>query len=211
MHILKLTLGAFQSNCYIGYDEESSHAFVVDPGSNGQEVVQTIKEKADHLDYILLTHAHVDHIGGVAEVKKAFPDAKLLIHQEDQDLLADANLNMSTQAMGYPVSLQADQYVKDGDVLPFGNEEIKVIHTPGHTKGGVCYLIGDVCFTGDTLFSGSIGRSDFYGGDYDTLIHSIITQLMVLPDDVRILPGHMENSTIGREKKINMFIRKFFQ
>lgn len=211
MKILRLTLGPIQGNCYIVYDEDTREGVVIDPGYDGKRIKSVLDEKGVNLQYILLTHAHVDHIGGVPELKSEFPDVPVVMHEDDEDLLLDSNLNMSTQALGYKVSMKPDVSVKDEDVLPFANTQIKVIHTPGHTKGGVCFVIDNSVFTGDTLFRDSIGRSDFYGGDGETLIRSIVEKLMTLPADFNIYPGHMEPSTIGREKERNMFISPYFK
>ncbi len=211
MKILKMALGPLQGNCYIVYDEDTKDAIVIDPGHDGHKVAQVLKDRDLNAVYFLLTHGHVDHIGGLPELKEIYPDVPVVLHEDDRDLLDDPGLNLSLQAIGKAISMKPDKIVSDGDTLEFAHHKIEVLHTPGHTKGGICFKIDDDVFTGDTLFRDSIGRSDFYGGDGTQLIESILNKLMVLPDETNIYPGHMERSTIGREKESNMFISPYFR
>ena len=158
------------------------------------------------MDCIINTHGHADHILGNVRVKQA-TNAPILIHKDDADMLPSAQKNLSAW-IGAGVSCgEGDRLIKDGDKIVIGDFEFKVIHTPGHTPGGICLLTEGVLFSGDTLFAESVGRSDFPGGSHHKLITSIKEKLMVLDDDVKVLPGHGPGSTIGWERKMNPFIQ----
>lgn len=201
MNIERMIIGAFAVNTYLIVDEDTNEAFVIDPGACPKELLQRLKGKK--LLGILLTHGHVDHIGGVTELIEAH-HAPLYAGANERALLSDARLNLSGM-MGVPLSLKADVEVNDGDTIPFGKSTIRVLALPGHTAGGVGYLIGDVLFSGDTLFQGSIGRTDFPTGDYETLIRSVEEKIFTLPDNTLILSGHGEKTTVGIEKTTNPF------
>ncbi len=206
MIIRNFHTGPLAVNCYVVTDEKTKKTFIVDPGGHNPDMVNYIKENGLALQYIVLTHAHGDHIGGVTGILEVFPDAKLVACIHDKALLEDANLNMSTMVYGYPVAFQADRYVTDGETLKVGELELKFLHTPGHTPGGMCILVEDVLFSGDTLFEQSIGRTDFPGSSYQAIVKSIREKLFVLPDDTKVLPGHMGSTTIGFEKESNPFV-----
>ncbi|AIS52320.1 beta-lactamase domain-containing protein [Thermoanaerobacter kivui] len=210
MKIQKYVVGLYGVNCYIVFDEESGEAIVIDPGENASEIYKYIESNNLKVKYILLTHGHFDHIGGVEELRK-LTQAKIAISKEDSPMLLNENLNLSEMVYKKILCSPADILLNDGDTLSFGKYRVEVIHTPGHTKGGVCFKIGNVCFTGDTLFKGSIGRYDFPGGDFATLMDSIKNKLLVLGDDVLIYPGHGDSSTIGNEKRLNMFLRDLME
>ncbi|HVI39165.1 MAG TPA: MBL fold metallo-hydrolase [Anaerovoracaceae bacterium] len=198
--------GPLAVNCYVAADEATKKAFVVDPGGHNLNMVNYIKENELEIEYIILTHGHGDHMGGVPDLMKEFPNAKLVACIHDKALLEDPNLNMSAMVQGFPISLTADHYVSDGETMKVGNMELKFLHTPGHTPGGMCITVGDVVFSGDTLFEQSIGRTDFPGSSYDAIIASIRNKLFALPDDTTVLPGHMGPTTIGFEKENNPFV-----
>lgn len=198
--------GPLAVNCYVVADEKTKKAFMVDPGGHNLNMVNYIKDNGLVLEYIILTHAHGDHMGGVQDIQKEFPDAKLVACIHDKALLEDAKLNMSTMVYGYPVAFSADLYVADGETMKVGDLELKFLHTPGHTPGGMCILAEDVLFSGDTLFEQSIGRTDFPGSSYQDILKSIHEKLFVLPDDTKVLPGHMGPTTIGYEKESNPFV-----
>lgn len=206
MMIISFYTGPLSVNCYIVTDEATKKAFMVDPGGNNAEMVNFIKGNTLDLEYIVLTHGHGDHIGGVPDMKKEFPTAKLVACVHERALLEDADRNMSTLVYGYPVAFTADRYVADGETMKVGELELKFLHTPGHTPGGMCILAGDVLFSGDTLFHQSIGRTDFPGSSYQDIVKSITQKLFTLPDDTKVMPGHMDSTTIGFEKENNPFV-----
>lgn len=200
----KLPLGKFQTNCYIIADDASKEAAVIDPADDFQEIKQFIENHHLKVKYILLTHAHGDHILALPELK-AYSKAPIGINLEDEDMLNDANINMSGQFKLIPVEAKADFYLKDGEVLELGIIKVRIIHTPGHTKGGTCILFEKELMAGDTLFAMGIGRTDLYGGNFETLVTSIKTKLFVLPEDIKVHPGHGSSTTILSEKKNNPF------
>ncbi len=206
MKIESYVTGPIQVNTYLVYDEETNKGFIVDPGDYSPKLSKLAMDLGLDIEYIILTHGHGDHIGGVERFKRDFASAKLVAHEAEKDMLADAELNSSIEMFPKPVTLEADIWVKGGESLKVGNMELHFIHTPGHTKGGMCIYVGGYLFSGDTLFRYSIGRTDFYGGDFEAIINSIKKRLFVLPDDTVVLPGHMEKSTIGDEKKGNPFV-----
>ncbi|MGJ0848007.1 MBL fold metallo-hydrolase [Tissierella praeacuta] len=206
MKIVRIPAGIYAANCYIIYSEVTRDAIVVDPGGDVDDILSSIRENGLKIKYVVLTHGHADHIGGVKELKKVL-SVPVMIHEDDREILVDGNKNLSTiMAMG-TVEIEPDILLKDGDIIEFGDEKAQVIHTPGHTQGGICIKIGDSIITGDTLFTGSIGRTDLLGGDYDSIINSIKDKIMVYSDDIKVFPGHGAPSTIGRERTSNPFLR----
>lgn len=205
--ILKSFLsGPLAVNCYVAADEATKKAFLVDPGGRNINMINYIKENGFTIEYIILTHGHGDHIGGVTDCMKEFPDAKLVASIHEKAMLADPNLNMSPMTCSIPISLTADRSVSDGETMKVGNMELKFLHTPGHTPGGMCIAVEDVVFSGDTLFEQSIGRTDFPGSSYEAIKASIQNKLYTLPDETTVLPGHMGPTTIGFEKENNPFV-----
>lgn len=206
MQVYRMAVGLMETNCYIIADEETNEGAVIDPGADGSLILDKIKTLGLKLQYILLTHTHYDHIGAVAELKRA-TGAKLAVSEEDAAGLTDGRWNLSAYG-GSPVeAAEADILLKDGDELPLGGQTIQVLFTPGHTKGGVCFLCEDELFSGDTLFDLSVGRCDFPGGSLDTLVQSIKTKLMPLGNNVHVYPGHGSATTIGREREGNPYIQ----
>lgn len=204
--IIKIPEMGSAANCYIIFSEKTKAGIIVDPAMGAKEIVKIIEDEEINIKYIVLTHAHVDHFAAVPELMELL-NVELLIHEDDAKQLLDENLNFSAEMLPEAISLKADRLLKDGELIEVEDMSFKVIHTPGHTKGGMCLSIGNILVTGDTLFTGSIGRTDFYGGNFDTIISSIKEKLFVYPDDTIILPGHGDHSTIGREKEINPFLR----
>ncbi|SNX52643.1 MBL fold metallo-hydrolase [Thermoanaerobacterium sp. RBIITD] len=205
LKIQRFIIGPLQSNCYVVVDPDTKECVVIDPGEPINEIPDYIIKNGYKPKYVLLTHGHLDHIGGVDFLRDRF-DVKVCISEDDSKMLSDPHLNLSMMDFERIVVKPADILLKDGDVLKFGDKKINVIHTPGHTPGGSCFRIGEVCFTGDTLFNGSIGRTDFPGGNYNDIMESIKNKLFKLNDDVIICPGHGETSTIGYEKTENPFL-----
>ncbi len=195
---------AIREKAYLLYDENTKKAICVDPGNNDTLIADFVKEKQLDLVYILLTHGHFDHIMGVKFLKEF--GAKVVAHNDEDEILKNTQINGGAM-YNMDVTVDADIFVTDGKVLKDAGFDIKVLHTPGHTKGGVCFLIEseDIVFTGDTLFRETIGRSDLYTGDFDTLISSINEKLFTLNDDMICFPGHGENTNIGFEKQCNPF------
>lgn len=206
MEIIKIPVGIYAANCYIVYCETTREGIVIDPGSQGAEIGDKIKELGLSIKYIILTHGHWDHTDGILGLKNRI-DVPVLIHKEDEPLLKAGKKGIYSKASSNSSGINPDKYIEDEDELKVGTMTIKIIHTPGHSPGGVSIRIGDRIFTGDTLFAGSIGRTDLYGGSHDTLISSIKEKLLIYPDDTIVYPGHGESSTIGREKVANPFIQ----
>ena len=208
LKVTTLTFPCFSANCYLVTDEETGESLLVDPGSYGERQKDFIKSQGvESLKYILLTHGHFDHMIGVERFRSAF-GGEVVVHEKDQDKLssADGSLYSRFEREITFASASADIIVKDGDSLPFGSGEIRVIHTPGHSKGSVCYQIQDALFTGDTLFRGSIGRVDFYDSDETEMIASL-KKLNAIETDYKVYPGHEGASTLSYEKQTNRYMK----
>ncbi len=208
LKVTNISFPGFCANCYLAVDESTNEGFLVDPGAYGERQAAYIKSQGiEKLKYILLTHGHFDHMMGVEKFRQEF-SAKVVIHSLDEDKLASdvksLYSNFDRESEFAPTS--ADITVNDGDTLPLGDETIEVIHTPGHTKGGVCYKIGDALFTGDTLFKGTIGRTDFPDSDETEMLESLI-RLDKLESDCKIYPGHEGVTTLDFEKKTNYYMK----
>ncbi|MGE5591880.1 MAG: MBL fold metallo-hydrolase [Bacillota bacterium] len=200
-----LAVGPFQSNCYILADGAGGPAVVVDPGDEARRILSVIRSRSLTVSHILLTHGHLDHIGAVRAVKEA-TGAAVCIHPLDAPMLDSPEQNLSAGSVRPVTAPGPDRLLEEGDELLVGGLRIRVLHTPGHTPGGVCLLLDDRVLSGDTLFAGTIGRSDFPGGDMDQLLASIRTRLLPLPDDLLVYPGHGDATTIGEEKQGNPFL-----
>lgn len=206
MRFHRLVLGALGTNCYIIADENTNEAIMFDAPDNSDIILEFLKENGYTLKKIMLTHGHYDHILALDDLKRE-TEAMICIHSKEAEFLEDYNLNLSAMMNSPYKKVSADTQLSDGDVIKFHDIDIKVIHTPGHTGGGVCYLIGDILISGDTLFDHSIGRTDMPTGDFDTLISSIKTKLMSLDDGIKVYPGHGAETTIGIERKENPYLR----
>jgi len=199
-------MGAMGANCYLYACMESKKAVIIDPGAEGKRIHRWVLEKDLKIEYILLTHGHVDHIGAVDELRGFLGEVLVGIHADDAEMLTDGRKNLSSY-FGPEVVLQsADFLLLDGQELMVGNEKLKVISTPGHSQGCVCFLSNEGLFSGDTLFAGSIGRTDFPGGSLPQLLKGVKGKLMILPDDTRVFPGHGEETSIGEEKRDNPYL-----
>lgn len=205
--IIKIPEQGYASNSYIVYSETNNKGAIIDPGQNAEIYLKACEEHGINIEKILLTHGHADHILGVEALREE-TGAKVYIHSADSEMLTDARANFSSMMFPMPIEFEADIILKDGDTIQL-DEGVKfeVIHTPGHTLGGVCFVLGDIIFTGDTLFKSSIGRTDFPGGDYAQIISSIKERIFSYPDTTTLLPGHGENSSVILEKQYNPFLR----
>ena len=207
---LKLTyfqLGMLPTNTYLGVNEETGNGFLVDPAVYEPQVEDAMKEMGvRNLQYILLTHGHFDHILGVNGFLKNHPEAKVVIHKEDEAFLTDTVLSHSMMHGLTQEPVKADILVADGDVLPFDDTEFKVVHTPGHTRGSVVYLLNDLMFSGDTLFQMSCGRTDFPESDPAAMRPSL-QKLASLEGNYHVLPGHNGFSDLDFERKNNPFMK----
>ncbi len=205
--ILKaLEVGAIAANCYIIGCEETMEGAVIDPGGSPKDILRVIKDLNLKIKYIINTHGHIDHMGANRQVKEA-TGATILIHEEDAGMLTNPASNFSMFMGRNITSPGAEQFIKDGDLIKIGNTiELEVMHTPGHSRGGVCLKTGNMIFAGDTLFYGSIGRTDFPGGSFKTLIESIKNRILCYEDDVVVYPGHGPATTVGFERKHNPFL-----
>lgn len=206
MKIERLVVGAISTNCYLVMNEDTRDGFIVDPGDSEEKISAAIQKLNMAPKAILLTHGHFDHILAAEDIRKLF-SIPIYVGEAEKEIIEDSQGNLSG-SFGKSIALKPDQYVRDGQKLKIADFDIQVIHTPGHTKGGVCYYISsqETVFSGDTLFCESVGRSDFPTGSGPELIRSIRNKLLVLPDCVRVYPGHDQGTTIGHEKAYNAFL-----
>lgn len=191
--------GSLQENCYLIIDKETNKGILVDPGSEGDRITSIINELKVNIEAILLTHCHYDHNGAVIELKERF-EAKVYLNEVEAEYMAKDITGV------YKKLPEIGNYIKEGEEILVGNLKFKPIFTPGHSKGGTCYLIEDKIFTGDTLFKGTVGRTDLFGGSFDEISHSINNKLMLLQDNVEVYPGHGPSSTIGYERRYNPYV-----
>lgn len=196
------------TNTYLISDNETKESIMIDAAIDIHKAYNYIENSDIKLKYIILTHCHADHISGLKELKKCYPNAKIVIHEDDKEGLTDDNINLSSYAETEANFTDADMVVKDNDIIKFGNLKAKIIHTPGHTKGSISILIGDALFSGDTLFKGAWGRTDLPTSDFKTIIKSIEDKLITLPENTIIYPGHGLASIIGEEKELYRNLRR---
>ena len=207
LNIKKFNTGLYDVNTYVIWDNETSDCAVIDWGGDFELVNEFLTSNNLNLNFVLNTHGHFDHIMADDEIQKKL-GVPIYAHKDDTDLIA--YLPVQLKMFGIMEGVEApeiEHFVEDDDILKLGNYEIKVIHTPGHSQGGVCYLIDNNLFSGDTLFLECIGRTDFPYGNQQQLINSIKTKLLILPDEVKVFPGHGDDTTIAHEKQFNDFLR----
>lgn len=206
MIIKKLEVGPIMANCFILGCEQTREAVVIDPGDDPDRILMTLAKEKLTVKYLIDTHGHFDHVGANRRMKEV-TGAELAIHPDDVPMLAQLSRSAASFGLSAEDSPEPDLLLNEGDTVSFGNITLKVIHTPGHSRGGICLYTPGYLFAGDTLFAGSIGRTDLPGGDYDTLIASIKQKLLNLPDDTRVYTGHGPETTIADEKRMNPFLR----
>lgn len=201
----RIVVGAFAANCYVVAESEGQKAAVIDPGGDPEAIAAVIERHGLTVDVILNTHGHADHIAANGELARLWR-APIAIHRFDAPMLTNPNLNLSAIFGVGLVSPMASRLLEDGDVINIGSLGFRVSHTPGHTPGGVCFVVGETVFSGDTLFAGSIGRTDFPRGSMTDLLSAITEKLLTLPDRAVVHPGHGPETTIGEEKRYNPFL-----
>jgi hydroxyacylglutathione hydrolase len=209
MKIDRLVLGEFDTNCYIlRSGEQVTDCLIIDTGLDVRPLLEFLEKNKLNPVAVILTHGHIDHIAGIEELRKKYPSIKVYIHKLDGETLTDSVSNLSFMTNDSFIAEKADHLVEEKDLIEETVIQLSVIHTPGHTPGGMClYSQKDgVVFVGDTLFAGSVGRTDFPGGDMRRLIEGIKEKLLKLPDATVVYPGHGPQTTIGREKKNNPFL-----
>jgi hydroxyacylglutathione hydrolase len=208
MIVKTLVVGPFASNCYIVGSSSTKQGMIIDPGAEAENILRTVQQLGLSISLIVVTHAHMDHIDALRTVKER-TNTQFAIHEAEKDLLSAAPMRMLiplglTPSKSPP---QPDRLLKDGDLVDVSDLHFEVLHTPGHSPGGICLSGHGVVFSGDTLFNFGIGRTDFAGGSYERLMKSIREKLMVLPDETIVYPGHGPSTTIGDERRGNPFLQ----
>ena len=199
-----VVVGELYTNCYILVDKNSLEGVVIDPGDEFDKIFNVIQKSKINIKYIINTHAHFDHIGADKELKNK-TKADLLIHKEDYNIFKDSLKSLS-EFKGINLIVEPDRFLKEGDAINVGELSLKIIHTPGHTPGGISIKCEDIIFCGDSLFKDGIGRTDIPFASYNVLMNSIKNKLLILPEDTKVYPGHGEPTTIGEEKKNNPYL-----
>ncbi len=206
MIIKKLEVGPIMANCFILGCERTKESVVIDPGDDANDILMALAKLGLRVKYLVNTHGHFDHVGANKPMKEA-TGAILAIHPQDEPMLEELSRSASMFGLSAENSPPADLLLNHGDQITFGDITLEVIHAPGHSRGGICLYTPGHLFSGDTLFARSIGRTDLPGGDYETLIASIKTRLLVLPDETIVYTGHGPETTLANEKRMNPFLR----
>lgn len=203
-----LPVGPLQCNCSVIGDETSREAMVIDPGDDIDDVLTIIRKHKLVVKQIVITHAHIDHVGGAMKLRAA-TSAPILINQNDYALLKMLDVQATWLGMKSPGKVEIDQSLEQADTIKAGSIVANVLHTPGHTEGSICLYFPDEkkLIAGDTLFAGSIGRTDLPGGSFEKIIDSIYEKLLPLPDETLVIPGHGSSTTIGKEREHNPFLK----
>ncbi len=207
MIIRKLVVGPLESNCFIIADENTKEGLVVDPGDEPDRILDLINKNSFNIKYIVCTHAHFDHVGAVPDLKKE-TGAKIVIHRDELEIYKSTKDQAAIWGYELDPLPEPDMFVSEGDVLEVGDLRFEILYTPGHSPGGICLYGEGILITGDTLFAGSVGRTDFYGGDMEKLKISF-RRLLSLSDKIKVLPGHGPETTIGQERTDNFFSYNF--
>ena len=207
MIIKRLGVGPIQANCYIIGDEDTKEGAIIDPGDDAEIILKEVRGLGLNITYIIATHGHFDHNAAVAGLKEAMPEVPFMVHEEDLFFIKESK--ESAQRWGIIIDQvpDPDGYIKEGDAIEIGGIVLTVLYTPGHSPGGISLLCREGIFVGDTLFQGSIGRTDFLKGSMFELKRSIRKNLYTLPDETKVFTGHGPETTIGEEKRFNMFVK----
>ncbi len=209
MKVDRLVLGEFENNCYIARSgDEASDCLIIDTGLDVQPLLKFLEHGKLTPTAVILTHGHIDHIAGVEILREKYPSILIYIHKLDAEMLTDKTRNLSIMAGSPFTAGKADRIIDEGDTIDEADIRLQVIHTPGHTPGGICLYSekDNIVFAGDTLFAGSVGRTDFPGSNTTQIIDGITKKLLTLPENTIVYPGHGPETTIGREKTDNPFL-----
>lgn len=212
MHVEQMTVGMFQSNCFIASCDETKEAVVIDAGDEGDRIVGYVEENDLDVKMIVNTHAHIDHVSGLPAVVAALR-VSVVMHRSEMLIYDSLDEQAGMFGLKGPGSVKIERFIDEGDLVIFGKSKGKVLHTPGHSPGGITIVFEEenpkVAFVGDVLFQGSIGRTDLSGADHDVMMNTLENVIMKLPDDMIVYSGHGPPTTIGREKQSNPFLTQF--